>query len=282
MKLDTLKELQAAELRILQELDDVCAKLGIRYFACFGTAIGAVRHQGFIPWDDDIDVGMLREDYEKFCREAPSLLSSRFFFQNYDTDNDYWLQHAKLRDSETTFIEQEWKDYNWNHGVFIDIFPFDYVPENWWKREKVKLMQKYYQIAISVWGNGAIGSIFNWKNILRLLLRVVVNSQFADRAQITQRLNSMLASISPSSYVCTYEGSGTVYRKEWFSEVKSMAFESATIKLPVGYHEALSKLYGDYMIPPPAEQRIPVHSAVVVDIHRPYTHYWAEGEQIHE
>lgn len=273
MEADKLKELHTAELRILRDFHEVCNRLGIRYFACFGTAIGAVRHQGFIPWDDDIDVGMLRDDYEKFRREAPKHLPSRLFLQNYDTDNDYWLQHAKLRDSKTTFIEEGNKEYNWNHGVFIDIFPFDYVPENKWQRWKVKFKEKYYHIAISVLKNKELFVHFGWKNLLRLILKVLFNIRFSSRAEIAQCLDSMLASISPSKLVCCYEGSQTVYKKEWFDEVQSVRFESTTINLPVGYHEALSKLYGDYMTPPPTSQRVPVHVAAVVDIDRPYTYY---------
>ncbi len=266
------KGLKVAELRVFQEFDRVCKQLGVRYFACYGTALGAVRHRGFIPWDDDIDVGMLRPDYEKFRKEAPSLLASYLFLQNYDTDKDYWLSHAKLRDSRTTYIEEAWKDYDCHHGVFIDIFPFDYIPDGRFQRKLMQSKVRYYQNIIALCSEKQYGKLPGWKNKIRALLQPIAKWMYRSRPAVVKRMEAVLSATEPSSLVYTCEDR-FVYKAEWFSEVVEFPFEDAQMMLPIGWHEILSIEYGDYMTPPPPEHRHPIHSALVVDLDKPYTFY---------
>ena len=119
-----MNEIQKVELNLLKEFVKVCEKNNLRYFMVGGSALGCVRHKGFIPWDDDIDVAMPREDYEKFMKMQDEL-PSYCFIQNYKTDPHYIYNYGKLRDSRTTFIESYYKYHRINHGVWIDIFPLD-------------------------------------------------------------------------------------------------------------------------------------------------------------
>ena len=125
-----LRKVQNAELDILKEFIEICRKINVRYYVIDGTLLGAVRHQGFIPWDDDIDIGMFREDYEKFVALAPQVLPECLFLQTYRTDEEYYRNSGKIRNSNTTMIETVVKDLRMNHGVFIDIFPLDNYPTN--------------------------------------------------------------------------------------------------------------------------------------------------------
>ena len=121
------KKVWQAELNILRELDRICRKHGIRYFADYGTLLGAVRHQGFVPWDDDIDVVMLRPEYERFKQVAAIEIREPLFFQNTYTDG-FVTGFSKIRDSRTSAVE--FPDYDGMHqGIFVDIFPLDDVPD---------------------------------------------------------------------------------------------------------------------------------------------------------
>lgn len=124
-----LRALQLCELEILNEFVRVCERHNLRYFLVGGTLLGAVRHQGFIPWDDDIDVGMLREDYEKFSKIAQVELSEQYFYQSPQTDPHYFLTYNKIRKHGTQVYEERFRNSNFHKGVFIDIFPLDFCPK---------------------------------------------------------------------------------------------------------------------------------------------------------
>ena len=128
MNKEEQEKLKQIELNLLVCFKEICEKHKLDYFLTGGTLLGAVRHKGFIPWDDDIDVGMPREDYETFLRVASSCLPDGIFLQTRKTDPEVPFNFAKLRDSRTTFIETSIKDLDINHGVYIDIFPIDYFP----------------------------------------------------------------------------------------------------------------------------------------------------------
>ena len=127
-----MKEVWAVELDLLNEFDRVCKKHGIHYVASGGTMLGAVRHHGFIPWDDDVDLMMMRDEYDRFCKIAPSEFKHPYFFQTEETDNGYMRYFARLRNSETTGIQQyeASSHFKYNQGIFIDIFPLDAVPDD--------------------------------------------------------------------------------------------------------------------------------------------------------
>ena len=127
---EQVSALKQVELDIFVEIINVCDKLKLRYYVVGGTLLGAVRHKGFIPWDDDIDLGMLREDFNIFLEKAPALLPDHMFLQTIWTDSGYLAPYAKVRNNNTTFIESTVAHQNMNHGVFVDIFPLDYYPED--------------------------------------------------------------------------------------------------------------------------------------------------------
>ena len=121
-----IKRIQSREMELFRAFISVCEKLELPYFLNAGTMLGAVRHNGFIPWDDDIDVAMLRSDYEIFLSRAQELLPENMFLQTIDTDPEYLHNFAKIRHNETTFIESSVKSRHIHHGLYLDIFPLDY------------------------------------------------------------------------------------------------------------------------------------------------------------
>ncbi len=125
-----LAQLHEELLTILKEIIRICKILDIKFFVTGGTAIGAYYFQGFVKWDDDIDLGMRRDDYERFVKEAPSLISEGFFVQCPKTEPNTPFYFTKIRKDRTLFVQQEFKDIKMHHGIFVDIFPFDNIPNN--------------------------------------------------------------------------------------------------------------------------------------------------------
>ena len=143
-----MNDLQKCQLNILKDFIKVCEKNNLRYYLVSGTCLGAVRHQGFIPWDDDIDVGMPREDYNKLITLQKDF-NERYFIQTYKTDKKYLYNFAKIRDSETTYIENNFMTTQINHGVWLDVFPLDGFSYEYEDSEKFeKLVKKTWRKTI--------------------------------------------------------------------------------------------------------------------------------------
>lgn len=125
-----IRQVQLTQLEILIEVDKICREHDIKYFLTNGTLLGAVRHKGFIPWDDDIDIGMCRKDYDIFLKIANKELDEKYFCQSIHSEADYYLPFAKIRKNKTKYIEASTKHLDINKGVYIDVFPIDNVPDN--------------------------------------------------------------------------------------------------------------------------------------------------------
>ena len=132
---DALRQLQMIELELLEEVDRICRKCNIKYNIIAGTLLGAVRHGGFIPWDDDADVALLRPEYEKFRQACKTELDTdRFYFQDHRNTKGYRWGYGKLRRKQTLFLRENQEHMPYKQGVFIDVFPLDGVPDNYFRR----------------------------------------------------------------------------------------------------------------------------------------------------
>ena len=125
-----LAKVHLVQLEIANEVKKICENYKIKYFLIAGTLLGAVRHRGFIPWDDDLDMGMLRKDYIKFLKIARKELDDKYYLESWKVASGYGLPFTKIRMNGTKYIERNSKDVNCHLGIFIDIFPFDNVPDN--------------------------------------------------------------------------------------------------------------------------------------------------------
>lgn len=138
MDKDTLRKVQLTLLEIAKEVKRVCDENDIKYYLDSGTLLGAVRHSGFIPWDDDFDIGMMREEYDRFCKIAPFALNSNYYLQTWENDEKYAVPFAKVRKKNTIYRENK-ANPNLNNGFYVDIFPYDNAPVS--LDSKVKLMK---------------------------------------------------------------------------------------------------------------------------------------------
>lgn len=263
------QDLQNVELEILLTVDKITKELGIKYFMVGGTLLGAIRHKGFIPWDDDIDIGMSRVDYEKFIDEAQKLLPSHYFLQTHFTDAEFFLPFAKIRDSRTTFIESSSANLKINHGVYIDIFPFDfYHKESFltkFKRNLLnqRILKKYnltnYQTSIK-------------QKALSLLSTII----YPSASYACTRLDKMNSMNKYNCLIINYNGAWgekEIVESSIFDKIRYYEFEGHLLPGPENADDYLKHIYGDYMKLPPAEKRITHHYTDVIDLNNSYTHY---------
>ena len=271
MKLDaqTIEKLKKKEIEMLEVFIDLCRKLNLKYYILGGTLLGAVRHQGFIPWDDDIDVCMPREDYEIFLEKGQELLPENLFIQNFKTDPNFSLCFAKIRDSQTAFIETSVKNLKINHGVFIDIFPLDYYPEDSTEQKKIEKKKKYYTNAISkIYTIERKGFVKKLKGLVKKLVFL-----FVPYKKCVKELDSLYKSQPVSTLYanhCGAWGKKEITPVHWFGEGVELRFEGIKVNAPSMYHEWLTQVYGDYMQLPPEEKRVAHHYVEVVDLEKSY------------
>lgn len=273
MKENITKELQKIELNIFKDFIKVCDKLNINYYLIGGTLLGAIRHNGFIPWDDDIDVCMLRDDYEVFIKYGQEYLDKNYFLQTYETDSEYPGCYAKIRDNNTTFLEDSVKTKKMNHGIFIDIFPLD----DYHKHNKVKEKLIYYKLYNE--------KFIHDKNFKKRLVAKLAKILYGNKTKLELcKMQEMIYTRkSNSNYVTNYCGAWGVeketHNKKCFEDFKIVKFENLDVKVPIGYDEMLKKTYGDYMQLPPKEKRVSHHNTEIIDTKKSYKEYVISNEE---
>lgn len=263
-----LRRVQLTQLEILREVDRMCRENGIRWFLCCGTLLGAVRHQGFIPWDDDLDIGMLRQDYEKFCRLAPEKLDSRFCVQSWYTEPDYPLPFGKVRMKNTLYVEAKSAVFQEN-GFYIDVFPFDYAPENPEEQAaharklndlfRLKLMKSGYQPWVEK-------NRINWKKRIGYLLYQAKALKYTQK-ELAEQYDALASSCPAGDVLCRQRGLRKLecYHAQWYREFAEYPFEMASFPGPKDYDAVLTAQFGDYMTLPPEESREDRHQIIRVN-----------------
>jgi len=266
---EKLARLQNIELEVLCEFIRVCEILNLKYYVIHGTLLGTVRHKGFIPWDDDIDVAMPREDYDKFVEHGQRMLPSYLFVQTQITDPEYFSFCGKIRNLNTTYIESTSSHLSIKHGVFIDIFPLDFYPDDKFEQKKLAFFRKWYTRRI------------NCKYILQDNLSASrrVKSAFykmlmPSDEKIIKKRNMLYKKTTSGKYYINYGGGANeVVPVEWFGSGTVLLFEGIKVSAPCEYEKWLTQVYGDYMQLPPEEKRVGHHYADVIDLDKPYTEY---------
>ena len=246
------KELWAVQLDLLNEFDHVCKKYNLKYILDFGTLLGAVRHKGFIPWDDDLDISMLREDYDKLMEIGPKEFSHPYFLQNNKTDKGFDSSVAKLRRSDTTFLEIENLKHKsrYNQGIFIDIFVWDNSPTND-KNFVASINQKTYEAFLHRFVLLHRPSLHDGIKLPLTTLRYLhYKFVYGSPEREYQRLYAMATQFEKSDYVSNLMFYKSECRlRKWHEETMDIAFEGLMFPVPVDYDALLKDCYGDYMIP---------------------------------
>lgn len=268
-----MDDLQRVEFDILKEFVDICDKLGLTYYLVCGSALGAVKYNGFIPWDDDVDVALPRGDYEVFCRRAPRLLPSHLFLQNHVTDSQYPRIYSKLRNSNSTYIEKPVAHIPMNHGAFIDVFPLDGYPNNSKNVKKLERIKKWIKLQLECALNVDYGLLRNTYFAFERFLGFHKNT-----AGLIDKLQCELVkwSTEASELWCNHgnwQGRLEYAPREQYGEGVIVKFEGLDVRVPEKYDEYLTQKYGDWRADLPPEQQVGHHYYAVCDTTRPYTDY---------
>lgn len=251
----SLDEIKKLELDIMKKIHIYCIENDISYYLCYGTLIGAVRHKGFIPWDDDIDIFMIRKDYDKFLKSFPNEEDKlNLKLVNYKTKPYYGRNLSKVIDTNTVLIEPQYKTDD-PIGVFVDIWPLDGLPNNkihrWFYIKKANLLKKMI-LASSMKYN----SEYTFCKKIGILLGKILNPK---KAVIKMDYIARKYNYEDSNYVKCYPAKHVLYDKNDFEGRILMEFEGEQFYGPKNYDSILKAEYGDYMKLPPVEKQMPHH-----------------------
>ena len=257
MKKLTDKEVKQIELDILKYVHSFCEENGLKYIMNYGTLIGAVRHGGFIPWDDDIDISMPRADYEKLIETFPK--NGRYKILDYRTSKDYFNNFVKVIDTNTTIVDNR-NDKTYESGLFIDIFPMDRFDDmkavnKTYNLESFKLLSfsKHKNI---VYGDSVIKDII--RSVCWFCLKPVSPVHFAKKIEkVTEAYtkdNGKYIGLLASKFK-----EKEVFEFDPFENITDLNFEGCLLKGPAKYDEMLTQYYGKYMEFPPVEKQVNSH-----------------------
>ncbi|HHX24250.1 MAG TPA: LicD family protein [Thermoanaerobacterales bacterium] len=274
-----LREVQLIQLNMLLKVDEICRLNNIRYYLIGGSALGAVRHKGFIPWDDDVDIGMFRRDYDQFLDIADKFLDNKYFLQTNRTDPDYHGPYAKLRANNTTYIEKVSRSLGAkiHQGIFIDIFPLDNVPD---KKLLLKLQLTLMRFLLSVaFARVNDYPVNRYKRYIKKVYSIPFLKLIKKRTfdEIIDKIASFYKDKETDRIANLFGryGEKEVLPKYYFGEAKYLEFEGHKLPVPEYYDEFLKHIYGDYMKLPPVEKR-GSHDIEYIDIENSYEKYFIE------
>ena len=259
---EQFRRMQLTELEMLVEFDKVCRKNDINYVLFGGSLLGAIRHKGYIPWDDDADIGMLREDYERFKRCLNDLDGDICYFQDHDTDPEYRWGYGKLRRTGSKYIRVGQEHLKCKTGIFVDVFPMDDAPQSTFGQivqDRICFcMRKILWSEVAKYNTRGF-----WKVWFTLLSHIPVSLPFA----VFKRYALKSRNASPNKVRClAFPATGTLYKKNplsqryampksWFTDRTEYPFEGKMFYSSRDYDEVLKYIYGDYMTLPDEKGR---------------------------
>lgn len=268
--MDTNELVKCAQLDLMVELDRICKKWDIPYFLTAGTLIGAVRHNGFIPWDDDLDVGILWEDYARLKEACEQDLDPAYYLHSWDSDPSSPHPFYKLKIRGTHYPEQIAVKSQMDDGIFIDIFPFDNAPDD----PKLRKKQHRERIILRKFLLLRAGFDLGGKNLAKKLVYVFLKAiaymrpMSAWKKSFTKLRNRYNRGKTREAVnLCgAYAYEKECQRREILEEVVLHKFEDQEFCIPANYDEFLTRCYGNYMQPPPEAQRVGIHHVQNVDL----------------
>lgn len=271
-KKQTVKDIQKKILEIIKYIDKICRKNNIVYYIMGGTALGAVRHGGFIPWDDDLDIFMTSDQYEKFKKIFEEMNSKQYVLQEWKTTDKY-LEYAKIRMNNTTFIEKNFKDRkDMHHGIFVDIMILHKVPNNKFIQYLVYLESKFvtlYALSQRNWvPKTKVQNIV--LNLLKIMPCKLMAKLFYKRIY---KYDFMEKNYKYCYWITPAKFKNGLFDEEFFNNPIDIQFEDTKLLGAKNIKEYLEYRYGDYMKLPSKEQQAAAVHAYIFDANKDYKEY---------
>jgi len=268
-----LNEQQDKLLNMLKWFHNFCESKGLKYYALGGTMLGTIRHNGFIPWDDDIDIGMPRSDYEQFISYCKDLKGEKYVVETIRTKaTDYYYGYTKIYDTDTTLIEKTRK--NIKRGIYLDLFPLDGAGNTKEEAEKIfKSVHWKYQLVMA--RTCAILPRRKWyKNLVILLARLIPSVLLNNKKQLL-KIDSLCQTkkYEDSLLIANFLGNWgmkEIFPKAVMGEPTLYKFENIEIYGVYNFEEYLESLYGDWRKIPPEEKRVSLHDYIECDLNKSY------------
>lgn len=278
------KRIQKIALDILLEIDKVCRQIGVKYTMTSGTLLGAVRHKGFIPWDDDVDIAMTYDNYVKFREEAPKLLPEHIKIQDHTNCKDYTLMYAKAFDIRTTCVENLYSELDsYYNAIWVDIFPIYRM------RDNKNVIKKLWRNKIKSDGFRASRSKINIKRKKGIIIKLAMQtarliSKMCGAANLTKHFVKAPIRENNKNGTVTFADCINFQRVmpyDWFTDYADYEFEGHKIMGIKNADAYLSTVYGNYMELPPVEKRKGTHFGVFkhLDLDKPCLEYKKEQKQ---
>lgn len=261
----TLKKLQNVELEILKDFIKLCDKYNIDYFGIAGTGIGAIRHKGFIPWDDDIDIALRRNDYDKFIKVVKEELSDKYTILNAEENENYPLMTTRMMKKGTKFREYALKDIDCELGIFLDIYSFDNISDDpkefakqareawFWSKMMILRSVPFPVLPFKGVKGKIIHAICAMVHYAMVVLRIPKKYLYKKCDKVVKRFNNI--ETKRIAYLCDTTPYMNTMDLSKLYPLKEMDYEDVKLKFPHDMHKLLESQYGDYMQLPPEDKR---------------------------
>lgn len=260
-------KLRKAQLMIAKEVKRICEKYNIKYFLDAGSMLGAVRHGGFIPWDDDLDIGMLKSDYERFLEVAQEELGDAYFVDNYTTNEENPLVFTKIRLVGTKYIENKANNAAKHQEIFVDIFPYYHISDDSNVRKREAFVMRLLIQMLLIKGEYKVWKGESKFKVLKFLpIRIL--AIFFKKQYLKLKIESLYNRYNETEYVCVHDGTSYSYwhiPKYIFYNFVDTKFENEIFRIPKEYDKFLKIAYGNYMVLPPEQKRI-THQIIRLDM----------------
>ena len=262
----TLKRIQEVELEILKDFMDICDRHGLDYFGIAGTGIGALRHHGFIPWDDDIDVAMPRDDFEKLLPLVEKEMGDKYLIMNAERYPNYPLMTTRMTMRGTKFKEEALKNIDAPLGIFLDLYPLDKVSDNpkearrqardawFWSKILILRSIPFPMLGFSGWKAKIIHAICGLAHLVLSILHVPKTWIYKKAYEAETRSNHYTKTKN-LDFFCDTTPYMNLYAVKDIYPLRKLPFEDVELNFPHNLHNNLTGMYGDYMKLPPEEKR---------------------------